>query len=72
MYVRYYGDGWYGDVININHECVLIEGYIYSGFFLKKERFSHFRVEQDTWEQDNFDDCCYNILVLVKRQNKLH
>ena len=49
-----------------------LEGYIYSGFFLKKERFSHFQVEQDTWEQDNFDDCCYNILVLVKRQNKLH
>ena len=56
--------------ININHECVFIERYIYSGFFVKKERFSCLQVEQDTWEKDNFDDCRYNIMVLVKRQNE--
>ena len=71
LYVRCYEDGWYGDVSKMNHECVLIERYIYCGFFLKKERFSHLQMEQDTWEQDNFDDCHYNIMVLVKRQNEL-
>ena len=60
-----------GDGININHECVFIERYIYSGFFEKKERFSRLQVELDTWEQDNFDDCHYNIMLLVKRQNEL-
>ena len=30
-------------------------------FLGKKERFSRLQVEQDTWEQDNFDDCCYNL-----------
>ena len=34
-----------GDSINMNHECVFIERYIYSGFFEKKDRFSRFQVE---------------------------
>ena len=57
-----------GEGININHECVFIERYIYSWFFEKKEPFSPLPVEQDTREQD---DCCYNVMVLVKRQNEL-
>ena len=69
--VRCYGDGWYGDGININHECFFTERYIYSEIFEKKELFSRLQVEQDTWKQDNFDDCRYNIMVLVKRQNEL-
>ena len=40
-------------------------------FLGKKERFSRLQVEQDTWEQDNFDDCCYNFMVLVKGKNEL-
>ena len=40
-------------------------------FLGKKERFSRLQVEQDTWEQDNFDGRFYNMIVLVKRQNEL-
>ena len=71
LHARCYGDGRYRDCININHECTFIERYIYSGLFEKKELFSRFQAKEDTWEQDNFEDCCYNIMVLVKRQIKL-